>query len=202
MPSSVNRAPKRLICGCSVAVRNVRWRARGERKNRLGSLRIGVVALQAQNNWSALALGRKLGERGTTGVNSSDGCDSMQDAGPVACGLLDRKATRTLRHCDQPILDWTAIGRRSRYDLAFMSRLSAVEPGKRSYEVHQDCGHFSARISAPDCHGVRVDPQGLVYVHHTVQASSNSNHSVVVFNPRWALGLGLRGRCARLHAFG
>ncbi len=64
-----------------------------------------------------------------------------------------------------------------------MPRLPIVEAGGRAYEVHHDWGELPARISYGNCHGVQVDSQGLVYIHHTVHAESQSDHSVVVFDP-------------------
>ncbi len=64
-----------------------------------------------------------------------------------------------------------------------MSPLPIVEAGERRYEVRHDWGALPASISYGNCHGVQVDSQGLVYVHHTVHESSQSDHSVVVFDP-------------------
>lgn len=65
-----------------------------------------------------------------------------------------------------------------------MSSALTVKAGKRVYEVHHDWGSLPARIRYGNCHGVQVDSQGRVYVHHTVHASSPSDHSVVVFDPQ------------------
>lgn len=64
-----------------------------------------------------------------------------------------------------------------------MPSLPIVEAGNRSYEVHHDWGKLPASIRYGNCHGVQVDSQGLVYIHHTVHESSPSDHSVVVFDP-------------------
>ena len=51
------------------------------------------------------------------------------------------------------------------------------------YEAHHDWGEAPGRIRWGNCHSVQVDKQGLVYVHHTVHESSESDHAVVVFDP-------------------
>ena len=67
-----------------------------------------------------------------------------------------------------------------------MSSLPIVEAADRAYEVHHDWGELPASIHYGNCHGVQVDSEGLVYVHHTVHADSPSDHSVVVFDPQGA----------------
>ncbi len=64
-----------------------------------------------------------------------------------------------------------------------MSQLPIVGSGEHVYEVHHDWGKRPASISYGNCHGVQVDSQGLIYIHHTVHESSQSDHSVVVFDP-------------------
>ncbi len=64
-----------------------------------------------------------------------------------------------------------------------MSQVPTAEAGDRVYEVHHDWGELPDSIRYGNCHGVQVDSQGQVYVHHTVHATSPSDHSVVVFNP-------------------
>ena len=63
-----------------------------------------------------------------------------------------------------------------------MASLPIVKAGERSYEVHHDWGELPASIAYGNCHGVQVDSQGRVYVHHTVHESSPTDHSVVVFD--------------------
>ena len=58
-----------------------------------------------------------------------------------------------------------------------------VGSGEFTYEAHHDWGELPPRIRWGNCHGVQVDQQGLVYVHHTVHATSDSDHAVVVFDP-------------------
>lgn len=64
-----------------------------------------------------------------------------------------------------------------------MASLPTVQAGDHKYEVHHDWGNLPSRIRYGNCHGVQVDSRGLVYVHHTVHATSGSDHAVVVFNP-------------------
>ncbi|MDE0629723.1 MAG: hypothetical protein OXH99_25270 [Bryobacterales bacterium] len=64
-----------------------------------------------------------------------------------------------------------------------MRRPPTVKAGGRCYEVHHDWGSLPDRIRYGNCHGVQVDSQGFVYIHHTVHATSPSDHSVVVFDP-------------------
>ena len=67
-----------------------------------------------------------------------------------------------------------------------MPSLPIVEAADRAYEVHHDWGELPASIRYGNCHGVQVDSEGFVYVHHTVHADSPSDHSVVVFDPQGA----------------
>lgn len=59
-----------------------------------------------------------------------------------------------------------------------------LKAGEFRYEARHDWGRLPASIRYGNCHGVQVDSQGFVYVHHTVHATSPSDHSVVVFDPR------------------
>ncbi len=61
--------------------------------------------------------------------------------------------------------------------------LPLLGSGAHVYEAHHDWGELPERIRLGNCHGVQVDAQGLVYVHHTVHATSHSDHAVVVFDP-------------------
>lgn len=64
------------------------------------------------------------------------------------------------------------------------SRLPVTGAGEWLFEVHHDWGELPARISYGNTHGVCIDSEGLVYVHHTVNAASASDDTVVVFDPR------------------
>ncbi len=65
-----------------------------------------------------------------------------------------------------------------------VANLPILEAGGRRYEAHHDWGRLPASIRYGNCHGVQVDSQGLVYIHHTVHPNSPSDHSVVVFDPQ------------------
>ena len=67
-----------------------------------------------------------------------------------------------------------------------MPSIPIVQAGNRAYEVHHDWGALPPSIRYGNCHGVQIDSQGFVYVHHTVHESSASDHSVVVFDPQGA----------------
>lgn len=51
------------------------------------------------------------------------------------------------------------------------------------FEVIHDWGELPGNIKYGNTHGVKVDSQGFVYVHHTVHENSESLDSVVVFDP-------------------
>ena len=54
--------------------------------------------------------------------------------------------------------------------------------GDHKYEATHDWGELPANIRYGNTHGVCEDAQGHIYVHHTVNASSESNDSMVVFD--------------------
>lgn len=56
--------------------------------------------------------------------------------------------------------------------------------GEHLYEVIHDWGELPRSISYGNTHGVCVDTQGHVYVHHTVHASSSSDDTMVVFDSK------------------
>ena len=64
-----------------------------------------------------------------------------------------------------------------------MIAFPTVQAGDRTYEAHHDWGDLPSRIQYGNTHGVQVDSQGFVYVHHTVHATSECGDSVVVFDP-------------------
>src|ERR1700730_10746700 len=51
-----------------------------------------------------------------------------------------------------------------------------------AYEVTHDWGALPADIKYGNTHGVCEDSQGRIYVHHTVNAASESSDSMVVFD--------------------
>jgi hypothetical protein len=62
------------------------------------------------------------------------------------------------------------------------SKLPVIGTGDHTYEVHHDWGDLPANIKYGNTHGVVEDSQGRIYVHHTVNAASESHDSMVVFD--------------------
>jgi len=62
------------------------------------------------------------------------------------------------------------------------TKLPVVGSGAHTYEVHHDWGELPAQIKYGNTHGVVEDSQGRIYVHHTVNAASESSDSMVVFD--------------------
>jgi len=62
------------------------------------------------------------------------------------------------------------------------SKLPIVGSGDHTYEVHHDWGELPSNIRYGNTHGVVEDSQGRIYVHHTVNAASESSDSMVVFD--------------------
>jgi hypothetical protein len=54
--------------------------------------------------------------------------------------------------------------------------------GAHTYEAIHDWGQLPASIQYGNCHGVVEDSQGRIYIHHTVNAASESSDSMVVFD--------------------
>ena len=54
--------------------------------------------------------------------------------------------------------------------------------GAYTYEVTHDWGELPAQIKYGNTHGVCEDSQGRIYIHHTVNAASESSDSMVVFD--------------------
>jgi len=59
-----------------------------------------------------------------------------------------------------------------------------VGEGEFRYEVIHDWGELPARIQYGNTHGVCEDSQGHIYIHHTVNAGSESSDSMVVFDAK------------------
>lgn len=57
-----------------------------------------------------------------------------------------------------------------------------VGSGEYTYEVHHDWGELPAGLKYGNTHGVCEDAQGHIYVHHTVNAASESADTMVVFD--------------------
>src|ERR1041384_2857248 len=61
-------------------------------------------------------------------------------------------------------------------------KLPIIGTGNHTYEVHHDWGELPKTIAYGNTHGVVEDSQGHIYVHHTVNAASESADSMVVFD--------------------
>jgi sugar lactone lactonase YvrE len=56
--------------------------------------------------------------------------------------------------------------------------------GDHKYEVTHDWGELPANIKYGNTHGVCEDSQGHIYVHHTVNAASESHDTMVVYDAK------------------
>jgi hypothetical protein len=83
------------------------------------------------------------------------------------------------------------------------SRKPVLGSGAHTYEVTHDWGACPANIKYGNTHGVCVDSQGRVYIHHTVNDASESHDTMVVFdrNGRFikSWGAAFRGGAHGLH---
>ena len=64
------------------------------------------------------------------------------------------------------------------------TKLPILGSGEHTYEAHHDWGELPARIQYGNTHGVVEDSQRRIYVHHTVNATSESSDSMVVFDEK------------------
>jgi DNA-binding beta-propeller fold protein YncE len=64
------------------------------------------------------------------------------------------------------------------------NKLPVLGTGNHTYEVHHDWGELPASIAYGNTHGVVEDSQGHIYIHHTVNAVSESHDSMVVFDAK------------------
>lgn len=64
------------------------------------------------------------------------------------------------------------------------TKLPIVGTGEHTYECQHDWGELPASIKYGNTHGVVEDSQGHIYVHHTVNAASESADSMVVFDKK------------------
>ena len=64
------------------------------------------------------------------------------------------------------------------------SKRPVAGSGDHTYEVWHDWGELPSSIRYGNTHGVVEDSQGRIYVHHTVNASSESSDSMVVFDEK------------------
>jgi hypothetical protein len=62
------------------------------------------------------------------------------------------------------------------------NKLPILGSGDHTYEAQHDWGQLPASIAYGNTHGVVEDSQGRIYVHHTVNAASESHDSMVVFD--------------------
>lgn len=62
------------------------------------------------------------------------------------------------------------------------SRKPVVGQGAHTYEITHDWGELPAEIKYGNTHGVCEDSQGRIYIHHTVNAASESSDSMVMFD--------------------
>ncbi|MBV8550170.1 MAG: hypothetical protein JOY54_02640 [Acidobacteriaceae bacterium] len=69
-----------------------------------------------------------------------------------------------------------------------MNKSGSAKPvlgsGAYTYEVTHDWGELPADIKYGNTHGVCEDSQGRIYIHHTVNAASESSDSMVVFDEK------------------
>ncbi|MBI3777651.1 MAG: hypothetical protein HY274_01845, partial [Gammaproteobacteria bacterium] len=64
------------------------------------------------------------------------------------------------------------------------TRRPVLGSGEYTYEAIHDWGELPARIQYGNTHGVCEDSQGQIYVHHTVNAASESEDTMVVFDSK------------------
>ena len=64
------------------------------------------------------------------------------------------------------------------------SQLPILGSGEFKYEAHHDWGELPASIKYGNTHGVCEDSQGHIYIHHTVNAASESHDTMVGLDPR------------------
>jgi hypothetical protein len=64
------------------------------------------------------------------------------------------------------------------------SAMPVIKAGDTEYEVIHDWGQLPPNILLGNTHAVAQDANGLMYIHHTVHAKSQSPDSVVVFDEK------------------
>src|ERR1700738_202147 len=64
------------------------------------------------------------------------------------------------------------------------SKKPVLGEGDHKYEVTHDWGELPATIQYGNTHGVVEDSQGRIYIHHTVNAASESSDSMVVYDAK------------------
>ena len=63
-------------------------------------------------------------------------------------------------------------------------KLPVLGEGEHKYEAIHDWGELPKNIAYGNTHGVVEDSQGRMYVHHTVNAASESHDTMVVFDEK------------------
>lgn len=58
------------------------------------------------------------------------------------------------------------------------------DPSDYTYEVYHDWGELPANIKYGNTHGVCQDSNGYIYIHHTVDKTSQTPHAMVVFDEK------------------
>lgn len=83
------------------------------------------------------------------------------------------------------------------------SKKPVLGEGEWQYEATHDWGELPANIQYGNTHGVVEDSQGRIYVHHTVNAASESHDTMVVFDDKGKFikswGKDFRGGAHGLH---
>ena len=84
-----------------------------------------------------------------------------------------------------------AVGGGAPLLLAMTNKSGSAKPilgsGDHTYEVTHDWGDLPADIKYGNTHGVCEDSQKRIYIHHTVNAASESSDSMVIFDQKGKL---------------
>jgi hypothetical protein len=64
------------------------------------------------------------------------------------------------------------------------ARRPVIGSGEFTYEVYHDWGELPAGLKYGNTHGVCEDAQHNIYIHHTVNASSEQHDTMVVFDAK------------------
>jgi len=79
-----------------------------------------------------------------------------------------------------------AVGGGAPLILGAMNKSGSAKPvlgsGPYTYEVTHDWGDLPPQIKYGNTHGVCQDSQGRIYIHHTVNAASESSDTMVIFD--------------------
>src|SRR5947209_7749803 len=81
-----------------------------------------------------------------------------------------------------------AVGGGAPLILGAMNKSGSAKPvlgsGEYTYEATHDWGDLPPQIKYGNTHGVCEDSHGHIYIHHTVNAASESSDSMVVFDSK------------------